>query len=79
MQSYARVLGKNVRPTSCGSCIRQRISELETALKKWNAQKASEMPQEALKEEAPTTTKAEENNAPETKKKRGRPKKVKEE
>ena len=27
-----RVLEKNVAPTSCGSCMRARISELETAL-----------------------------------------------
>lgn len=32
---YNRVLHKNVTPTSCGSCIRQRISELEGALKIW--------------------------------------------
>ena len=29
---YNRVLEKNVPPTSCGSCMRTRISELETAL-----------------------------------------------
>lgn len=29
---YNRVLEKNVPPTSCGSCMRARISELETAL-----------------------------------------------
>ena len=29
---YNRVLEKNVAPTSCGSCMRARISELETAL-----------------------------------------------
>lgn len=29
---YNRVLGKNLRPTNCGSCIRARINELETAL-----------------------------------------------
>lgn len=29
---YNRVLEKNVLPTSCGSCMRQRISELEGAL-----------------------------------------------
>ena len=27
-----RVLEKNVPPTNCGSCMRARISELETAL-----------------------------------------------
>lgn len=29
---YNRVLEKNVAPTSCSSCMRARISELETAL-----------------------------------------------
>ena len=29
---YNRVLEKNVPPTNCGSCMRARISELETAL-----------------------------------------------
>ena len=29
---YNRVLNKRANPTSCGSCIRQRICELETAL-----------------------------------------------
>ena len=29
---YNRVLEKNAPPTNCGSCMRQRISELETAL-----------------------------------------------
>lgn len=80
-QVYNRVLEKNVKSTSCGSCLRQRVSELEKALKQWEAKEAKEAEikaQEALKQEAPTDTKAEENNAPETKKKRGRPKKTKE-
>ena len=29
---YNRVLEKSVPPTNCGSCMRARISELETAL-----------------------------------------------
>ena len=29
---YNRVLGKHVNPTSCGSCLRQRVTELENAL-----------------------------------------------
>lgn len=32
---YNRILGKNVKNTNCGSCCRQRISELERALNKW--------------------------------------------
>lgn len=31
-QVYNRVLEKNVNVTNCGSCMRGRISELETAL-----------------------------------------------
>lgn len=31
---YNRVLEKNATPTSCGSCMRHRISELENALKR---------------------------------------------
>lgn len=30
---YNRVLGKNVRPTNCGQCLRSRVNELEKALK----------------------------------------------
>lgn len=29
---YNRLLNKHVNPTNCGSCIRQRVAELETAL-----------------------------------------------
>ena len=31
-QVYNRVLERNVNSTNCGSCIRQRINELEVAL-----------------------------------------------
>ena len=31
-QVYNRVLEKSAPPTNCGSCMRQRIAELETAL-----------------------------------------------
>ena len=52
---YNRVLGKRVNPTNCGSCIRQRISELEEALNRFR--KLSE----AKKEEELITMKEEEN------------------
>ena len=46
---YNRVLEKNVPPTSCGSCMRARISELENALNQFkrtmkvsNSQEAKE-------------------------------------
>ena len=69
---YNRVLNKSVRPTNCSSCIRQRISELETAL---NAFKRLA---EAQKQAEPTTIPPEENNATEAPKKRvGRPPKKK--
>lgn len=32
---YNRVLEKRVNPTNCGSCIRQRINELEAALNRF--------------------------------------------
>ena len=35
---YNRVLEKNVHVTSCGSCLRQRVSELEKALNKFKEQ-----------------------------------------
>lgn len=37
---YNRVLEKNVNPTSCGSCLRQRVDELEAALKQYKAKEA---------------------------------------
>lgn len=78
---YNEVLEKNVPNTNCSSCCRQRVSELVKALKQWEQQEAKEAQkkaQEALKAEAPTDTKAEEEKPVETKK-RGRPKKEKEE
>ena len=36
---YNRVFKKNLSSTSCGSCIRQRITELEGALKIWQEKK----------------------------------------
>ena len=36
-QVYNRVLEKNVQPTNCGSCLRQRVNELEVALKQFKA------------------------------------------
>ena len=41
---YNRVLNKRVTPTNCGSCIRQRINELEGALNQFKrlSEKASE-------------------------------------
>ena len=54
---YNRVLEKRVNPTNCGSCIRQRINELEEALNRFK--KLSE----ELEEKKVEDTKEEENKA----------------
>ena len=54
---YNRVLDKRVNPTNCGSCIRQRINELEEALNRFK--KLSE----ELEKEKVEDTKEEENKA----------------
>ena len=73
---YNRVLERNVNSTSCGSCLRQRVNELESALNHYKAQ-------EALKNNNPNNSPSEENkttvdNIPEQpveeKKRVGRPK-----
>lgn len=67
---YNRVLNKNLRPSNCGSCIRQRIGELEVALK------AYKKAQEAIKTEQVNNVPTEENKVSgEPVKKVGRPKK----
>lgn len=57
---YNRVLDKRATPTNCGSCIRQRINELEQALERFKRLSA---------EQEPTPTKVEENKPVKTKKK----------
>lgn len=76
-EAYNRILEKNVRNTTCGSCMRARVSELENALKQWEKEEIKA--QEALKEEQPTPIKEEVKQEPTEQKKRGRPKKAKEE
>lgn len=76
-EAYNRILEKNVRNTTCGSCMRARVSELENALKQWEKEEIKA--QEALKEEQPTPIKEEVKEEPTEQKKRGRPKKNKEE
>ena len=49
---YNRVLEKSAPPTNCGSCMRARISELETALnqfKKTLEEKEEEKPKKTNK------------------------------
>ena len=54
---YNRVLDKRANPTNCGSCIRQRINELEAALNRFKEldkglkeQEVDNVPQEENKE-----------------------------
>lgn len=55
---YNRVLEKNVKVTNCGSCLRQRVCELEDALNHFK--KLSERQKEIEVED----TKEEENKEP---------------
>lgn len=41
-EAYNRILEKNVHVTSCGSCLRQRVTELEKALNQFKAKIALE-------------------------------------
>ena len=69
---YNRVLNKNLRPSNCSSCIRQRINELEVAYK------AHLKAVEALKQVEVNNVPTEDNKAygeAENKPKTGRPKK----
>lgn len=61
---YNRVLNKRVNPTSCGSCLRQRVNELEDALNRFKRLS------EATKPEEPAITKEEENKPVKTKSKK---------
>lgn len=59
---YNRVLDRKVNPTNCGSCIRQRINELEAALNKFKTLS------EGLKEQEVDNVPQEENKEPRGKK-----------
>lgn len=70
---YNRVLERRVNSTSCGSCIRARITELEQALNRLKQQMAKEATETAVepkKEETLTPVKEEENKAVRSKKKK---------
>ncbi len=60
---YNRILNKRVNSTSCGSCLRQRISELEGALNHYKANKAISRASDSVSDGEQTTTKEEENKA----------------
>lgn len=75
---YNRVLEKNVNVTSCGSCLRGRVSELEAALRYFRekCKKQEIEASEALKDDKVDNEPKEENNeVVEPKKRVGRPKK----
>ena len=57
-QVYNRVLDKRAAPTNCGSCIRQRINELEGALNTFKRLSEAQTKQEV------DNTKEEENKKP---------------
>lgn len=61
--AYNRILHKNVNPTNCSSCLRQRTQELENALNAFKRLSEASKPQEE------TVVKEEENKAIKTKKK----------
>lgn len=67
-QVYNRILNKRVNSTSCGSCIRQRINELEAALNHYKAQKAISSVPDSVSEDEQTTTKEKENKRSKSKK-----------
>ena len=62
-EAYNRILDKHLNPTNCGSCIRQRVNELEEALNRFKRSLELE------KKDEPVPVKEEENNKPKTKKK----------
>lgn len=62
--AYNRILHKNVAVTNCGSCLRQRVQELEDALNRFKRLS------EASKKEEQTVVKEEENKAVKGKKKK---------
>lgn len=62
---YNRVLEKRVNPTNCGSCIRQRVCELEGALTQFERklQREQEMASNSSNEQELNNVKEEENKA----------------
>lgn len=76
---YNRVLEKHLHPTNCGSCIRQRVNELESALTRFKKQMEKEAissHSESVEGSEATVIKEEENKvSEEPRKKVGRPRK----
>ena len=63
--AYNRILEKNRSVTNCSSCLRSMVTELENALRQWEANEAKE----AAKKAAEEAKIAVEENAPEEPKK----------
>ena len=55
--AYNRILGKNVNVTQCGSCLRQRVNELEEALNRFK-KLSEELEKEKVEDNAPEENKA---------------------
>ena len=58
---YNRVLNKHATPTSCGSCIRARVQELENALNHFKAKIALESKKEQEENKAADASTPKEN------------------
>lgn len=67
---YNRVLNKNVNVTNCGSCLRQRVNELEVALNHFKSLSDS-----VKQDESNNDTPEENKPTVEEKRRVGRPKK----
>lgn len=74
---YNRVLEKRVSPTNCGSCIRQRVTELEAALNQFKKLSENVNSLETQNEASEAQTKQEVDNTKEEENKANRGKKKK--
>ena len=73
-EAYNRILDKNVRNTTCGSCMRARIAELETALNKWEADEAKQAEIKAQEQAKEETENADNRKSPKTKRRKAKQK-----
>lgn len=62
-EHYNRILNKRVNTTSCGSCLRQRISELEGALNHYKANEAISSPSDSVSDTEVDSTPQKENKS----------------
>ena len=61
-EHYNRILNKNVNNTTCVSCMRQRVSELEGALNHYKSKMAISRGNDSVPEEEPRPSKGLEGN-----------------